>query len=420
MKYIREEMAKDLRAVRGTHDILDGEIRRFDRVIDATRRVCALYGFEPLATPILEFTDVFKRTLGDASDIVNKEMYTFEDRGGDSVTLRPEFTAGVARAFITNGLAQRVPVKVYSHGPLFRYERPQKGRYRQFHQINAEILGAAEPAADVEAVTLGAHLLDALGLTGKTKLEINSLGDAESRERYRAALVAYFGKYKNDLSEDSRVRLEKNPLRILDSKDEGDRKIIVGAPSLEDHYTEDAARFFAAVRDGLEASGVAFAVNARIVRGLDYYCHTAFEFTTDLLGAQNAVLGGGRYDGLIEQMGGPKTPAVGFAAGIERLALLLEDAAAPPRPVALVPIGPAAERKAVSLARALREDGFPVDLGFGGNVGKRMKRAAKCGAFAAVIFGDRELESGSYSLKRLDTGAESPVAADALTEELRT
>ena len=411
-------MGNDLRPVRGTRDILDEEIRRFERVLDATRRISALYGFEPLATPIIEFTDVFKRTLGDASDIVTKEMYTFDDRGGESLTLRPEFTAGVARAFITNGLSQRAPIKLYSHGPLFRYERPQKGRYRQFHQINVEIIGASEPGADIEAITVGAHILDALGLSEKTTLEINSLGDAASRENYRTALVEYFGGFKADLSEDSKVRLEKNPMRILDSKDAGDKKIVADAPSLIDYYSDEAKLFFDTVQDGLTASGVTYSVNPRIVRGLDYYCHTAFEFTTDLLGAQNAVLGGGRYDGLIEQMGGKKTPAVGFAAGIERLALLLEEEENRTRPVAVVPIGPAAEKKSYPLVRSLRDAGIEIDLAFGGNAGKRMKRAAKRNARAAVIFGDDEIASNSYKVKQFDTGTEVTVAANALVEAL--
>ncbi|PCI37121.1 MAG: histidine--tRNA ligase [Elusimicrobia bacterium] len=411
-------MGNDLRPVRGTRDILDEEILRFERILDATRRVSALYGFEPLSTPILEFTEVFKRTLGDASDIVTKEMYTFDDRGGESLTLRPEFTAGVARAFISNGLAQRAPIKLYSHGPLFRYERPQKGRYRQFHQINIEILGTAEPGADVEAITVGAHILDTLGILGKTKLEINSLGDSASRDAYRAALVKYFSGFKNDLSAESKIRLEKNPLRILDSKDPSDKKIVADAPALGEHYSEDAKRFFDTVQEGLTASGVAYTVNPRIVRGLDYYCHTAFEFTTDLLGAQNAVLGGGRYDGLIEQMGGPKTPAVGFAAGIERLALLLDEGKNHARPIAIIPIGAAAEKKAYALARSLRDKKIRVELGFGGNAGKRMKRAAKRNTRAAVIFGDDELASKSYKIKQFDTGKEHTVPADMLAEAL--
>ncbi len=411
-------MGNDLRPVRGTRDILDQEIRGFERVLDATRRVSALYGFEPLATPILEFTEVFKRTLGDASDIVTKEMYTFDDRGGESLTLRPEFTAGVARAFISNGLTQRTPVKFFSHGPLFRYERPQKGRYRQFHQINLEIIGAGEPGADIEAITVGAHILDELGLTKKTTLEINSLGDGESRESYRGALVEYFNGFKADLSEESNIRLEKNPLRILDSKDPGDKKVVAGAPALQEYYSDDAKRFFETVQEGLTASGIAFAVNPRIVRGLDYYCHTAFEFTTDLLGAQNAVLGGGRYDGLIEQMGGQKTPAVGFAAGIERLVLLLEEGKKPPRPVAVVPIGPEAEKRAHALARSLRDAGISIELGFGGNAGKRMKRASKRDARAAIIFGDDELAANTFKIKQFDTGTESTVTADKLAEAI--
>ncbi len=270
-----------LQPVRGTHDLLPTEHRRHRRVVDVAREVAGRYGFEEVATPIFEFSDVFRRTLGDTSDIVTKEMYTFADRGGDEVTLRPEATAGIARALISGGLAQQLPLKFFTHGPMFRYERPQKGRLRQFHQIDIEVLGVPEAIADVEIIAVGAHILEELGVLDKTTLELNTLGDADSRRAYRDVLVAYFQDHHSSLSDDSRDRLERNPLRILDSKDEGDRTILVDAPLFPDYLTPSATDFFAEVRDGLDALDITYALNPRLVRGLDYYCHTAFEFTTE-------------------------------------------------------------------------------------------------------------------------------------------
>jgi histidyl-tRNA synthetase len=335
-------MPSPLQPVRGTRDLIGDDLRRHHAVIETARRVSALYGFEEWATPIFEDTRVFSRGLGDTSDVVSKEMYTFTDRGGDSITLRPEATAGLCRALVSNGLAQaNLPRKIFYAGPMFRYERPQKGRYRQFHQIDIEVMGAAEPLADAEVIACGWNILRDLGIADGVVLEINTLGDAESRDRYRAALVAYFTGHRDTLSEDSRTRLEKNPLRILDSKDEADRRIVAGAPNMRDHLTAEAAAFYAKVQAYLARFGVPFRENDRIVRGLDYYSHTAFEFVTERLGAQGTVMGGGRYNGLVEEMGGPPTPCVGWAAGIERLAMLLEDSSRTPpapRPVAVIPV----------------------------------------------------------------------------------
>lgn len=403
-------MTHKLQPVRGTKDILPEEYRGFRHVCETARHVSGLYGFKEIATPIFEFTEVFAKTLGEESDVVGKEMYSFEDRGGESMTLRPEFTAGIARAFISGGLTNQLPLKLFSTGPLFRYERPQKGRQRQFHQINFEMLGVAEPLADVELISLGAHIIETLGVADKITLEINSLGDKASREAYRDALVAYFNDYKTSLSEDSKNRLMKNPMRILDSKDEGDKKIVAGAPLITGYYSTEAAEFFARVQKGLKALGVAYTVNPHLVRGLDYYCHTAFEFTTNALGAQNAVLAGGRYDGLIEMMGGPSTPAVGFAGGVERLMALSETVLPDTRPVVLVPIGEAAEQYAVTLASDLRKHGIYVELGYSGNVKKRMKRANGLNAVAAVIFGEEEMVHGMVKVKQLDSGQETEVA----------
>ena len=409
----------DLQPVRGTRDLIGEEQRRHAHVIDTARRVAALYGMEEWATPIFEDTRVFARTLGDTSDVVTKEMYTFDDRGGDSITLRPENTAGVCRALVSNGLTQSLPQKVFYAGPMFRYERPQKGRYRQFHQIGAELIGPSEPLADAEVIVLGWHTLQALGVDGDTVLELNTLGDAASRGAYRAALVAYFSAHRDALSADSRDRLERNPLRILDSKDPGDRALIEGAPTIHAGLTSEATAFYNGLRSHLDRLRVPFRENPRIVRGLDYYNHTAFEFVTDQLGAQGTVMGGGRYDGLVSQMGGPAIPAVGWAAGVERLAMLLETPPTPPAPVAVIPVGGAAEEAAaLDALQALRTAGIRAEMAYRGNLKRRMERANRIGARAAVIIGEAELARGVAQLKDLATGAQSEAALDELVARL--
>ncbi|HMA15979.1 MAG: histidine--tRNA ligase [Bacteroidota bacterium] len=416
-----------LQPVRGTHDLLPDAMRRHRAVVDTARAIAERYGFQEMATPIFEFTEVFKRTLGDTSDIVTKEMYTFAmgagkgssaEEEGATITLRPENTAGVARAFISGGLAQQLPVKVFYAGPMFRHERPQKGRQRQFHQIGIELIGVAQPQADVEVIACGAHILEELGLADAVTLELNTLGDPASRTAYREALVAYFSENFHDLSEDSRDRLSRNPLRILDSKDEGDRKLVAEAPLFEDYLNAESRDFFAAVRAGLDALGIAYTLNPRLVRGLDYYSHTAFEFTTDRLGAQSAVMAGGRYDGLIETMGGPSTPGVGWASGVERLAMLLAADIPPPRPVVVVPVGEAAQPTALRVAQDLRHAGFVVELGYSGNLKKRLQRANKMNARAALLFGDDELAAGQATLRDLDSGEQELVPLNSLAERL--
>ena len=401
---------RKIQPVRGTHDLAADEMRRHRHVIEHARTLAARYGFAEVATPIFEFSDVFRRTLGDTSDIVTKEMYTFTDRGGSELTLRPENTAGVARAVIGGTLGERRPFKCFYAGPMFRYERPQKGRLRQFHQIGVELIGAAEPLADIEVIALGAHLLEALGVLDRVTLEINTLADDASRRAYRSALVAYLEANEDALSEESRQRLRRNPLRVLDSKDEGDKAVLADAPAIDAHLSPEAAAFFDAVCDGLSKVGVAFTRNARLVRGLDYYCHTAFEFTTTALGAQGAVLAGGRYDGLVETMGGSPTPGVGWAGGIERLAALVAETGgveAAPRPIAIVPLGARAEAAALGLAQRLRHEGFPVELTYRGSLSKRMKRANQAGAAAAIILGDDEMERGVATVRDLDSGEQT-------------
>lgn len=345
-------------------------MRRHQRVAQVARAVTSLYGFEEIATPIFEFTGVFSRTLGDQSDVVTKEMYTFQDKGGDQITLRPENTASVMRAYHSNGMQHLAPCRLFSYGPMFRYERPQKGRQRQFHQLNAELIGLADPMADVEMLVMGSHLLGELGVLEKTTLEINSLGDMEARSAYRTKLVDYFERYSDELSEDSQERLRKNPLRILDSKDDRDKAIAADAPEMSESMNDESKRFFDVVLDRLAAHGISYRLNSRLVRGLDYYCHTAFEFTTEELGAQGTVMGGGRYDGLSEQMGNSATPGVGWAAGVERLAMMIDEPEPTVRPVSVIPVGDEAFDICLMLAHRLRHAGFAVDFGYTGNMKK--------------------------------------------------
>jgi len=408
----------ELQPVRGTRDLIGEDQRRHTHVAETARRVAATYGYDEWTTPIFEDTRVFARTLGETSDVVMKEMYTFTDRGGDSVTLRPEGTAGVCRALVTNGLTQSLPQKVFYAGPMFRYERPQKGRYRQFHQIGLELIGPAEPLGDAEVIACGWDILQSLGIAHDTVLEVNTLGDRDSRNAYRTALVDYFTDHKAALSEDSLNRLERNPMRILDSKDTADRKIVADAPTIGAYLTAEAAAFYDGLKSHLTRFGVPFVENPRIVRGLDYYGHTAFEFVTTRLGAQGTVMAGGRYDGLVAEMGGPQTPAVGWAAGIERLSMLLAETPAPRSTVAVVPIGDAAEAKALEILQSLRRAGVRAEMAYRGNLRRRMERANRIGARAAVIIGDSDIEAGVAQLKDLATGAQEAVPFGALVERL--
>ncbi len=407
-----------LQPVRGTRDILPEDMRRFRQVVDTAQDLCARYGYREMATPIFEFTEVFSRPLGETSDVVSKEMYSFTDRGGEQITLRPEATAAVARALLSQGLAHELPLKFFCHGPMFRYDRPQKGRWRQFHQINVELLGVADPLGDVEIAALGWHILEELGVRARTTMELNTLGDAESRQAYRSVLVDYFSDHRGKLSQDSQARLTRNPLRILDSKDEGDKEIAAGAPALTAHLNQASVDFFAIVREGLDALGIAYTLNPYLVRGLDYYSHTIFEFTTEDLGAQASVLGGGRYDGLIELLGGPATPGVGWAAGIERLSMLMAAPPPGPGPIAVVPVGAQAQLKALSVTQDLRRAGFAIELGFSGNLKKRMKRADKLGARAAILMGEDELAQNAATVRDLESGQQELVPLDALCERL--
>ena len=407
-----------LQPARGTSDLLPDAMAAHQQVVSTARDAGARYGFQEMATPIFEFAEVFSRPLGDSSDVVTKETYNFTDRGGETFTLRPENTAGVVRAMISNGLTQSLPLKFFYAGPMFRYERPQKGRMRQFHQIGIEYLGPADGLADAEIIACGARVLADLGVLDKCILHLNSLGDTDSRKAYRTALVAFFEAHAEALSDDSKARLQTNPLRILDSKDAGDRAILTDAPRLDAHLNDVSKAHFAAVTSALDAAGISWKFDPLLVRGLDYYCHTAFEFITDALGAQGTVLGGGRYDGLSEMLGGPPVPGVGWAAGIERLAMLAGAVSAAAPQVAVMSAEAAADSTAFALAERMRSAGIAVDLPTGGNVGKRMKKADRSGVRFAVIIGGDELASGTVQLRDLGAGAQQEVAQEALAATL--
>ena len=407
-----------LQPARGTSDLLPDAMAAHRQVVTTAREASARYGFQEMATPIFEFAEVFSRPLGDSSDVVTKETYNFTDRGGETFTLRPENTAGVVRAMISNGLTQSLPLKFFYAGPMFRYERPQKGRMRQFHQIGIEFLGPRDGLADAEIIACGARVLSDLGVLDKCKLHLNSLGDTDSRQAYRSALVAFLERHAGDLSEDSQARLKTNPLRILDSKNTGDRDILVDAPRLDAHLNAESAAHFKAVTTALDAAGINWEFDPLLVRGLDYYCHTAFEFITDALGAQGTVLGGGRYDGLSEMLGGPPVAGVGWAAGIERLAMLAGDAPVDMPRVAVMSAEEDADSTAFALAEALRTAGIAVDLPTGGNIGKRMKKADRAGIRYAVILGGAELASGTVQLRDLGEGAQEEVAQADLVVRL--
>ena len=408
-----------LQPVRGTRDLLGNEslVQRY--VINTAQKISERYGYEPIDTPVFEFTDVFKRTLGNTSDIVTKEMYTFEDKGGDSLTLRPEGTAGIARAMLSGGLLNQIPLKWSYSGPMFRHERPQKGRLRQFHQVGVELIGIAEPIGDIEVIDLARAYLDELGLLPFTNLEINTLGDSESRNSYREALVSYLESFRNKLSVESQTRLDQNPLRILDSKNEDDKKIISNAPPYTDYLNSESNSFFNSVISGLEDLNIPYKLNPRLVRGLDYYCHTAFEFTTTSLGSQGTVLAGGRYDNLISMMGGNPTPGIGWAAGVERLSMLTTSKPDRRRAIMVIGIGAAGEQRAVKLAKDLRQAEFKIELNYRGGLKRGLRRANKIEASAAVFLGDEELSRRGVTVKNLDDGSQTEVKFSELKDYLQ-
>ena len=402
-----------LQPARGTADLLPKNMAKHRLVIEAARNAASRYGFQEMATPIFEFSEVFSRPLGESSDIVTKENYSFTDRGGEMLTLRPENTAGVVRAVISGGLTQNLPLKYFYAGPMFRYERPQKGRMRQFHQVGVEYLGPDHSLADAEVIACGARFLATLGVLDDCVLHLNSLGDGESRAAYRSALIDYLEEFSDRLSDDSRTRLKVNPLRILDSKDAGDRSILKDAPQLQDYLNDGSKTHFATLVAALDAAGVAWVFDPLLVRGLDYYCHTAFEFVTNALGAQGTVLGGGRYDGLAEMLGGPRISGVGWAAGVERLAMLAGETVPASPKVAIVTADDAAQQAAFGLTETLRDAGIDIDLPIGGSMGKKLKKADKAGIRLVVIMGSDELAKNIVLLRDLSDGSQQELPLDA-------
>jgi histidyl-tRNA synthetase len=408
------------------NDILPGDTLTWQYLESVVRDLVQSYGYAEIRVPLLEYTELFQRSIGEVTDIVEKEMYTFADRNGESLTLRPEATASVVRAGMTNGLLHNQRQKLWTAGPMFRYEKPQKGRYRQFHQFDVEALGYEGPDVDAELIIMGARLWQKLGIS-RIELEINSLGAADSRSHYRSVLIEYFNSVKNTLDEDSIRRLEQNPLRILDSKNPEMQAIIEAAPVMLDHLDAASAEHFERLRALLDAAGVSYTVNPRLVRGLDYYSRTVFEWVTDALGSQGAVCSGGRYDGLVEKLGGRPTPAIGWAMGFERLVGLFDasggEAPAQAADVYVVAVGDGTQQRAFALAEELRDTirGARVEVNLGGGSFKtQMKRADKSDAQYALILGEQELEEGRAGLKPLrSTDAQQSVAFDELAATLK-
>lgn len=408
-------------SVRGTRDLLPHLKKSFRAIDELAYKMAQKYGYNEIETPIFEFSEVFHRSLGETSDAVSKETYTFTDRGGDSITLRPEGTAGVVRSFVSEGLTQLIPLKLYYYGPMFRYERPQKGRYRQFYQLGVEVLGLETPLADIECLDLAWNIIKKLKLSERCLLEINTLGDSDSRVNYRKALIDYLTPLKSQLSPDSQIRLEKNPMRILDSKDEGDKKIVAHAPAMEKFLNEKSKDFFKKVLEGLDHLKIPYKLNPQLVRGLDYYCHTVFEITTTELGAQSAVLSGGRYDGLVEMLGGPKTAGVGWAAGVDRLADLCEKTLAFEKEntvYAFAAVGPKADLAALKILSQLITKNKKCLSYPTGSLKKKLEKISKLtneveNVFAILIF-DQEDGSLEYKIKNFKTGEEKMSSEDEI------
>ncbi|MDB3955917.1 histidine--tRNA ligase [Alphaproteobacteria bacterium] len=411
-------MSNKLQSVRGTHDHLPEDMYKFKNIITKAEYISALYGFKPMATPIFEFSSVFKKTLGESSDIVTKEMYTFNDKGNEEITLRPEGTAGIVRAIISNGLAHEMPFKAFYHGPMFRYERPQKGRLRQFHQIGIELLGTRSEQADIEVIACANNLIKSLNIDKSSTLNINSLGNIAERKIYIAELLVYLNDFKNKLSIDSKNRFKKNPLRILDSKSEEDIEIIKNAPKLINYLEAESKDNFNKVLEGLTNLDIPYKINHKLVRGLDYYNNTTFEFITDRLGSQSAILAGGRYDNLMKQMGGSDIPGIGWAAGIERLALLATIKEDQKKKISIIPIGIENNILCMKLANELINKNISIDMGYSGNLKKRLKQANKVSAHYAVIIGNEEVENNNAIIRNLETGSQDNIKLEKLVKHI--
>jgi histidyl-tRNA synthetase len=410
-----------IQALRGTRDILPEEVGYWQQVEAIARQILDRAAYQEIRSPIFEQTELFERGIGEATDVVGKEMYTFLDKGERSVTLRPEGTAGVVRAFIEHGLhAQGGVQRLWYTGPMFRYERPQAGRQRQFHQLGVEVIGSADPRADVEAIAIATDILQTLGLKN-LHLDLNSVGNREDRQQYRDALIDYLMPYKEELDPDSQDRLTRNPLRILDSKDKRTQEIAQSSPSILDYLGSDSQRHFEQVQQLLTDLDIRYQLNPRLVRGLDYYTHTAFEIISDDLGAQATVCGGGRYDGLVEELGGIPTPAVGWAIGLERLIILLQQlsqASQKGLDFYVVSRGEQAEAQSLKLAQQLRQAGFSVELDLSGSAFKKQfARADRSGAVACLILGDEEAQSQTVKLKWMASKEQSAIAQADLLEK---
>lgn len=412
-----------IKLIRGFHDILPDTIKRWHYIEDAAKHIFELYGFSEIRIPVLEFTDVFARSLGTTTDIVEKEMYTFTDRDGSSLTLRPEGTAGVVRAYIEDSMHAKSGIsKLYYTGMMFRHERPQKGRFRGFYQIGAELIGPEEPSSDAELIAMLWKFFEQIDLTQFLELEISSLGDQNCRPQYKENLVKFFIPHKDDLCEDCQRRLEVNPLRILDCKQTKCKEIAADAPSMLDNLCEDCESHFNSVKEDLNSVGIPFSINPKIVRGLDYYSRTVFEVTTQELGSQNAVAAGGRYDGLVKELGGPETAAVGFAMGIERIVLLQEKAL--PQgfkknvDIFIAHIGDGAKKAAFPLAINLRNNGLSVEMDYASkSLKSQMKRADKLGANYTFIIGDEELEQSVVKVRNMNESTEEDIPFEELKNQ---
>ena len=409
---------KKLRTVRGVHDLLPSELNKHQIVINAGLEISDKYNYSQIETPIFEFSEVFTKPLGKSSDIVTKENYIFKDRSEDELMLRPEGTSGVVRAFLNAGLIQDSPQRFSYYGPMFRYERPQKGRLRQFKQLGVECLGLNSPMADIEVISLGQDFLDKINILNKINLKINSLGDFDSRKNYRDSLVKYLKDYQFKLSKESLRRLAINPLRILDSKNEEDQKIIQNAPSIFEYLNIDSKRRFEDVCKGLDHLNIKYQIDKNLVRGLDYYCHTAFEFTTNELGSQGTVLAGGRYDGLSTMLGGPDVPGVGWAAGIERLALMVYSEFDSAIDVVLIGQSDNYNFLLFPIMKKLVQQGIKSEIIYNGNLSKKFKRANKINASYAIILGEEEIDKNVIKFKDLKSGNEELLNIDQIIEQI--
>ncbi len=408
-----------LQPVRGTKDLFGDELKNFNHIVSTAKKHSEFFNFEELQTPIFEFSEIFERNLGETSDIISKEVYKFLDRSQNFLTLRPEFTAGIVRALISNGeLMQILPRKFFSFGPIFRYDRPQKGRQRQFHQINFEIFGEESVYAELELILLANNILKDLGILNQVKLEINSLGCFQTKLNYEEALRNYFNRFKNDLSSDSKLRLEKNPLRILDSKDPSDIDLLNDLPLISDFYSPNSQQRFSEITELLEKFSIKFSINPRLVRGLDYYTSTVFEFQMNHEGAQNAVLAGGRYDDLVEKMSGKQVKAIGFAGGIERLMILSKNNILSQRLITIIYISQNEKNVAFETAIKLRKAGFLVDFIYDGNFKKQLKKATQNNSQFVVIIGEEEVKNCEVVVKDFDNSKEQKVKQDLLIHYL--